>query len=229
MWYDNISENRKLFSLAERLTELPLVNDRALSIFCGVPACDLEGGDFPETGSGFIDLRFDYVICRKDQVLLAVDLISADGQTEPSSNSGMPGLVMVQLPVHRMEPMTEKRLASTVEKFLRQILSRETSGVWRFSCRPVEQKHWNALAKEQMIQWTGTHSPCSRWAPTQYGEGQGLIAGFYRQEARLFLRADGGIRRKPVRTGKSGGYGALRRRCPAPPADSGILLPDSSR
>ena len=167
-WPLNISlESPDLRPGEEALTDTDLFSAKGLTLLCGVSPADLQSagpGSSPWQRQG-PGSRFDYLVCRNSDVLLAIHLVDRD--TWYDNLCHLPDLAVAETTCGRFA----KGDVSDILDQLEQILRKNRPPAWRCpleSCSPeLTEALMDRVLLEQDIE--------GGVAPTEYGEASGLV------------------------------------------------------
>ncbi len=188
-YHNNISPEQDCLErrclVLERLAQTRIFRENQLGIFCHVPLAELtrDDGVEPPEDSGQI---FDYLVCKNECVLLAVNLaVEKDALTLPLT---LPCLRVITLDRGKVDSHDIlQEILGTLESMglfdpFADCHFVASEGWWQFPGRPIDAQQTRTFVREQLLYEYVPFKAPSRstiqvWFPTPYGEDCGLMAG----------------------------------------------------
>lgn len=157
---------RKQIYLEEAITTRTASWREPLRLYCNVALSDL--GSEKE---GLVD----FVICKGEEILLAVEITDPEGGDEGKDLRGIP---VLKVPIQQAGNRTLEFLDSYIKKALRE-KEKERS---RYAPQPVSEELQEKMLRERMLEQP-QNNVC---LPTQYGSSSGVVRGYVGMMQKLF-------------------------------------------
>lgn len=161
-----VFQERSIRPGEQALEQSELFRARRLRLLCGVRLSDLHSSVYDEAWyrpAG--ENRYDYLICREDQVLLGLRLTDREPQEETFFY--VPDLPVVELTMSQMAlGQVEEVLAG-----LQEVLNEAVQQVWHCRLAPCPPELTEPLLREVLLE-TQSNGDI---APTEYGMDNGLV------------------------------------------------------
>lgn len=161
----------------EVLEQSKLFRANQLRLFCGVKLSELHSSVYDEAwyrAAG--EIRYDYLICREDQVLLGLRLTDREPQEE--TFFAVPDLPVVGL---TMDQMALEQVDEVLTS-LQEVLNESAQSVWHCRLAPCPPELTKPLLREVLLE-TQSNGDI---APTEYGMDNGLVRVWQNGRARAF-------------------------------------------
>lgn len=194
-YYAKTEETQKA-TIQSILTSLPIIREASLTIFREVPVKDMKYKEKSylevpkiETELGDMirnDLTIDFLICKREKILLAVQLkkpYSFLNENEENELDQLPGISFLSIP---FEETLNRRTEELLEGWIRRKLENQESWPCSYEVCFIKREQYPLYLKARLLEeyklletWKEKKWEKVIMKPSRYGAAEGVVKGWY--------------------------------------------------